>query len=266
VTPFPTSLPQYQPQVHRLIMRSMLMDNTLTLGDFKARQRAWAGDLAGQQWKLETGATPSPAGTGQPFYPSLVNIPALINISSERGRIRAEWNTLRGEIEGRLGQGTPAATKELTACGPHNQRVTKLGLISSIQPAIEMTSMWPRLETSKVRLATSLNVLAKVQPVAELLFRTMRSLGWQDLIFQTQGAFCFRGIKNGTAAAARNLSDHGLGIAFDLNVFENPQLRTGVPVVPGTMDPRIVALFNAFHFQWGKCFRPSDLHHFDYIG
>ena len=70
--------------------------------------------------------------------------------------------------------------------------------------------------------------------------------------------------RTGTAAAARNISDHGFGIAFDLNVFENPQLRDKVPVVPGTIDPRIVALFEAFHFRWGKGFKPSDLHHFDY--
>jgi hypothetical protein len=32
----------------------------------------------------------------------------------------------------------------------------------------------------------------------------------------------------------------------------------------GSMDPRLVALFEAFHFRWGAGFNPTDPHHFDY--
>jgi hypothetical protein len=30
------------------------------------------------------------------------------------------------------------------------------------------------------------------------------------------------------------------------------------------MDPRMVAIFEAFHFNFGACFTPTDPMHFDY--
>ena len=61
---------------------------------------------------------------------------------------------------------------------------------------------------------------------------------------------------------ARTLSDHGLGAALDFNVLENDQDIAARPF--GSMDPRVVAIFEAFHFRWGGCFGTTDPMHFDY--
>jgi N-acetylmuramoyl-L-alanine amidase len=266
VTPFPNPMPSYGRQVQQLILRLAVIDTTLSLGDFRAREFAWSNGLPGRQWSLETGRTPSPLGPGQPFYPAVVSIPAQVNISGQKAQIQTTWNQLVAEIDARLGRLTPAATNELTDCGAHDHRLAPLGLISPVNyGGLELARTWPRLASPTTGLATNGKALTAIKPTAELLFRTIHDLGWHDLLFHTQGSFCLRGIKNGTAQSARNVSDHGFGTAFDLNVFENPQLRRGTTFVPGAMDPRIVKLFESFHFRWGKCFRPADLHHFEYL-
>ena len=109
---------------------------------------------------------------------------------------------------------------------------------------------------------TSLGVLAAIKPTFEQLCSTIFELGWNDLLFQTQGAFCFRGTKiSGNAAAARRISNHGYAIAYDVMNHENPQGQNHA-----TTDPRIVAVFEAFRFQWGRCFPTPDPMHFDYHG
>jgi len=62
--------------------------------------------------------------------------------------------------------------------------------------------------------------------------------------------------------AARTLSQHGLGAAIDFNVPENQPGSSTRPF--GSMDPRIVAIFEAFHFRFGGCFNPRDPMHFEY--
>jgi hypothetical protein len=62
--------------------------------------------------------------------------------------------------------------------------------------------------------------------------------------------------------AARTMSQHGLGAAIDFNVPENQQDSGARPF--GSMDPRIVAIFEAFHFKFGACFNPTDPMHFEY--
>jgi hypothetical protein len=108
---------------------------------------------------------------------------------------------------------------------------------------------------------TTLTGLAAVRTAFEAAFQAVVDLGWNDLLFETQGMGCFRGKKiPGDAAAARRMSEHSLGIAIDLNVFENGQNTTG------SMDPRIVALFEAYRFRWGKGFPTPDPMHFEYAG
>ena len=149
-----------------------------------------------------------------------------------------------------------------------------------------------------------LPLMADLLPVYTELFRAIRELGWNDLLYQTSGGACFRGIKheaahkvavNGqqvavnpfhqpnattvtrintlstaqnrakvlaAARTARTMSEHGIGAAIDFNVQEN---RNSVATRPfGSMDPRLVAIFEAFQFRWGACFNPTDPMHFDY--
>lgn len=145
-------------------------------------------------------------------------------------------------------------------------------------------------------------MLRQIHPVVTALFSAIRELGWNDLIYQNSGAIAFRGVKHdatpvtaagaslgapfsaptaalvtainnnatpasraavvSAARAARSMSNHAMGIAIDINYPENVNSVRARPF--GSMDPRVVALLEAFHFQWGAGFRPTDPHHFDY--
>ena len=270
-TPFSTTLPQLGPQIHRLVMRSMLIDSTLTLQDFLARFNTWSQGPAGRQWRLETGRDTAGGTPGRPFYPQVVQIPAAVDTAAQRGQIDQAWQQWVQEAETRHGRGTRQATDLLRDC--HNERISGLSLIRSASlGGLELATSFPRFEPaagSRSGIATSLSVLGVLQPVFELLFHTLHQLGWNDLLFQTAGAACFRGNKVGgdlarQSAAARNISNHGYGSAVDVQVFENPQGQAA-----STIDPRIVAIFEAFLFRWGRCFAaPSspDPHHFEYCG
>jgi hypothetical protein len=97
-------------------------------------------------------------------------------------------------------------------------------------------------------------------PHITLLFRTVRELGWNDLLFQTMGAYAFRQ-STGTAGVPSN---HATGLAIDINSFENPQVGRppkGATVwAPGwsALDPRIVAIFEFFGFRWGRSIRQDS--------
>ena len=62
---------------------------------------------------------------------------------------------------------------------------------------------------------------------------------------------------------AHHISDHAYGLAVDLNVPENGQRLAARPF--GSMDVRVVALFQALHFEWGACFPQTDPMHFQYL-
>jgi hypothetical protein len=154
------------------------------------------------------------------------------------------------------------------------------------------------------RTVTKLALLTQLHPVYTALFNAIRELGWNDLLYEFEGGACFRGVHhpavfeltingtkvvvnafknpdqttvtrlntNATAAqrataiaacvTAQGMSEHGLGAATDFNVPENEQKSRARPW--GSMDPRIVAIFEAFHFKWGACFDPTDPMHFEY--
>lgn len=154
------------------------------------------------------------------------------------------------------------------------------------------------------RVLTALPLMARLAPTFVSLFAALRSLGWNDLLYATGGGHCFRGIRHPGAAriavdgrpitvdpftapdatavtrvntlftaaqrtrviaaslTARRPSNHLYGMAIDFNVPENEQAVATRR--HGSMDPRLVAMFGAFHFQFGACFTPSDPMHFDY--
>jgi hypothetical protein len=166
---------------------------------------------------------------------------------------------------------------------------------------LELASKLPLADGGRtVRRLTFLTVL---HPVFTALLRAVRELGWNDLLYQTSGATVFRGVKHNpritnaagnsinvapfsaptqatvdrinndaspqsraavvrAARSARTMSDHALGIALDIDYPENVDNVTARPF--GSMDPRLVALLEAFHFRWGASFNPTDPHHFDY--
>jgi hypothetical protein len=166
---------------------------------------------------------------------------------------------------------------------------------------LELTYQFPRTRGITI---TKLALMTQLHPVYTALFQAIRELGWNDLLYHCEGGGCFRGTKlraearvtiggspvtvlpfdspnattvarintNFSAAqrakvvraerAARRISEHGNGSANDYNIVENDQ---DIPTRPfGSMDPRIVAIFEAFHFRWGACFPTTDPMHFEY--
>lgn len=253
VTPFANPVAALGPQVSALVVRRLLIDTTLAQADYTARFASWRDGAPGRAWRLETGRETVPGRVAAaPFYPDLFANPAGIDISAQRAQVAAAWSARVAAFD--RGNTTVA----LTTCD--NTHLRGLGVMGPISlEGLQLRAKFPA--PANARALTSLNGLAAVRPAFEAAFKAVADLGWNDLLFETQGMGCFRGTKiPGNPAAARTMSNHSLGIAVDLNAFENTQNTTG------SMDPRIVALFEAFRFRWGRSFTTPDPMHFDYAG
>ena len=257
VTPFSSTLPALTDGVQRMVLRSLLIDRTLSAADYQARFNHWKTGLAGRQWRMETGVDPASPAPGRPFYPQLVTLPAAVNIAAQKTQIDQAWTRRLNETDAKFPANSAQSTAALTRC--ENDRLERLGLTESASlGGLAWVYDYPKLEPAKP--FTKLPVLTAIKPTFEQFCSTVYELGWNDLLFQTQGAFCFRGTKiSGNAAAARRISNHGYGIAYDVMNHENEQGQRHA-----TTDPRIVAVFDAFHFQWGLSFPTPDPMHFDY--
>jgi hypothetical protein len=237
---------------------------TATFEEYVARRTIWMDGAAGRQWRLETGADATPTGPGRPFYPAVVSIPAPRDPAPARAAATAAWTERLRETDARLGVRTDAATAALRAC--RNELLPAGTLGTANLGRLGLLTAYPALEGA--REVSELRVNAAIADVATAVFRAVDDLGWSDMLFETQGAACFRGIKlpadsgrpNRHHDAARRTSQHGFGLAIDVNVFENGQGSRGY------IDPRAVALFEAFGFAWGRCFGVTDPMHFEYCG
>jgi hypothetical protein len=272
VTVFANPVPWLSSDVTRLVISTGMIDTIMPYEDYQARFNLWKNGLAGRAWRLETGLEASTLGSGLPFYPELVTLPAAVNIDNERQQIHQVWQQRLHKADQDFPTDLAARTRSLTQCD--NSWLTNLHLLGSFTiPGLDLVEIFPaRAGARRVR---SLTGLRAIQPIFEQVFRTLYELGWNDLVFETAGLGCFRGTKipndpqhpNARHQAARRMSNHSLGIAVDLNVFENKQPRAGSPqAVSGSMSPRVVALFEAFQFRWGKCFNTADPMHFEYCG
>jgi hypothetical protein len=307
VSAVPDPVPPLSAEVSRLVLRLLLIDTTLTAEAWNARFVAWGTGPAGRQWQAEIGA-PQP---GRPFYAALVTVPAHVDTAATRASFATAWTQRRSAVDARHtphaagatvvtldGLRNAVALRECENSSPH----LPAGAIARLSlQGLELTYDFPR---TTGRTITALPLLAQLHPVYTALFKAIRDLGWNDLLYQTSGGACFRGIKHpasarvtingaqvtvdpfnnpnpttvtrvntnftaaqrGTVVAAsrtaRTMSEHGLGAAIDFNVPENQQ---DVGLRPfGSMEPRIVAIFEAFHFRFGACFAPTDPMHFDY--
>ncbi|HJZ76282.1 MAG TPA: M15 family metallopeptidase [Vicinamibacterales bacterium] len=254
VTKFASGLPGLSPQITQLIAARTLTDSGVDAAAYRTKFSAWQTGAPGRLWRLETGRDTSSTGraAGAPFYSDPFTIPATINIAAERSQVQAAWRSRLADFD------AGRTTRPLTECEPsYLSRVHVLGPIAL--GGLQLREKFPSPSTAAT--VTELRGLAAVQPAFTAAFTAIANLGWNDLVFETQGMGCFRGKKiPGNPAAARNMSEHSLGIAVDLNAFENPQHTTG------SMDPRVVALFEAFRFRWGKGFPTPDPMHFEYAG
>ncbi len=267
VSPFANPLPALTADVLALVLRSGQIDTTLAPADFNARAATWTGGLAGRAWRLETGREAVPEGPGRPYYTQLVAVPAAVNTAAQEARVNAAWARRLADTDAAHGRLTEEATTALRTCD--NTQLPAGILQRADFQGLEMAFDYP--VTVGTRVITRLNVMTLIQPTVELIFTTIRELGWNDLLFQTSGAGCFRGVKlrrdpadpNRHRRAARRISDHSFGLAMDFNAFENGQVAARPS---GSMDPRIVLLFETFLFQWGRCFPQPDPMHFQYCG
>lgn len=251
---FPNPIPALGSQLTRLVVRRGLVDDTLRIADFNARLGAWRAGPAGRTWLLETGRTTAAGGrgAGAPFYPEIFTIPPSINVAVQRGQVRTAWASRLAAFDA----GT--STVPLGHCD--DSFIAPLRLFGPISlRGLQLRTEFPSpASRSTLRSLTGLTAVA---PAFEAAFQAIADLGWNDLLFETQGLGCFRGTHiPGNAAAARRMSEHSLGLAVDLNVFENAQNTTG------SMDPRLVALFEAHRFAWGRGFPTPDAMHFEYRG
>jgi len=250
---FPASVTGLSPQAAQLITARRLTDPSVDAAAYRARVTAWQSGAPGRAWRLETGRDTVPGrAAAAPFYPSLFTIPPTINITAERSQVARAWAQRLADVD------AGRTTRPLTDCD--NTYMARLGLTTAIPlRGLQLRTHFPSPATAST--LTTLTGLAAVRAAFEAAFQAVVDLGWNDLLFETQGMGCFRGKKiPGDAAAARRISEHSLGIAIDLNVFENGQNTAG------SMDPRIVALFEANRFRWGKGFPTPDPMHFEYAG
>jgi hypothetical protein len=308
VTAVPNPVPPVSRDVSRLLLRSLLIDTTMTADQWNMQLVAWGTGLAGRQWQAEV-AAPQP---GRPFYASLATIPAHVSTAVVRTSYATAWTQKVADADSHHAPHAATATAitldgllnaiELRAddCDNNNPHLPA-GLLGLLQfPGLRMAYDFPRPQ----RIVTGLTLMGVLHPVFTALFSAIHHLGWNDLLFETEGGACFRGVhhsptvkvtvggkqikinpfKNPDATmvtrlntlasagdraavvsacrAARSLSQHGLGAAIDFNVPENQPGSATRPF--GSMDPRIVAIFEAFQFRFGACFNPTDPMHFEY--
>ena len=306
VTAVPNPIPPLSAEVSRLLTRNLLIDTTMTADQWNAQLVAWGRGLAGRQWQAEVSA-PQP---GRPFYASLATIPTHVSTATVRATFSTAWERKRNEADGRNRPHAAGATQitlsglrnavELHQCD-NDSRHLPAGTISMLDlQGLVLAYDFPVPQRSVTKLA----LLTQLHPVYTAVFQAIRELGWNDLLYETEGGACFRGVKHpavirltidgkqitvnafnnpdqttvtrlntnasaeqravvlAACEAARGMSEHGLGAAIDYNVPENEQKSRARP--HGSMDPRIVAIFEAFHFKWGACFDPTDPMHFEY--
>ncbi|MFA5908765.1 MAG: M15 family metallopeptidase [Vicinamibacterales bacterium] len=309
VTAMPNPLPPLSADVSALVMRYLLVDTLMPMDRWNAQLMAWGTGLAGRQWQAEVNA-PDP---GRPFYAGLLTVPAHIDTTAPRARFDPAWASRRAATDAQHpphAAGAAVVTLSglrnavaLRDCPGNDPHLPARAFERCDLQGLELIVDFPATTTNP-STRRRLPLMADLLPVYNVLFRAISELGWNDLLYQTSGGACFRGVKhdaadtvtiNGqqvlvnpfhqpnattvtrintlfappkrarvlaAARTARTMSEHGIGAAIDFNVQEN---RNSVASRPfGSMDPRIVAIFEAFHFRWGACFNPTDPMHFDY--
>jgi len=234
----------------------------------------WRNTEPGHQWRAETGQHSGLLG-GKPFYP-FASAPAAINAAAARLSIQRVWTDRlaqtdrshpipSGSTQAQVQAIQTRRRQSLTRCD--NTRIRHLSLISNISlQGLNLAYHFPITTTYTGRVISRLNLLTQLHPTLRALFNDIYSRGWNDLLFQTSGAGCFRGIKKPSStpharrySASRVISNHSYGMAMDFNVVENPNGSTHE-----TFCPRIVAAMEHYGFTWGKSFRTPDPHHFEY--
>jgi hypothetical protein len=247
---------------------------------FQGMLQAWRQRLPGVQWSTEIRGFENDLNKqGRPFYPEMVNklknnkdFFTPVSLFKEREELNQAFNNFISIVETKYGELTSNSIEagnrwldSIEAGTQKTDRPTVKEILRLRKKAknkipiknIDLIYIFPKTTTEKITFMTEIKAHEKLKVVIERLFSIIFELGWNDIIYDLQGMFMFRGIIN---KGHKILSNHGLGTAFDINAQENP--GPGNPNPIGAMEPRIIALFDAFHFKWGGVF--TDPHHFEY--
>lgn len=239
--------------------------NNFYVDSYKGQRERWINSMPGKLWFKERYSEKGRCA----FFSELVKDKVLpISVMQEKEDAKKEYEKYFASM-----------TKQYKNVAERNKKLSQ-GIDSDKYSAafrtkhmknphidtqkVQMVNEFPRLVEEITRspkyLKNSVEGLDKLRDQIEYLFKTIYELGWNDLIYDIQGLYYFRG--NG--GDINKISNHGLGIAMDINAQENPRLYSKKVVISkiGAMDPRVIALFDAFHFKWGGVF--SDPHHFEY--
>jgi peptidoglycan hydrolase-like protein with peptidoglycan-binding domain len=276
-------------QVFDLIKLHGFENLSLSAMDFQYYSSFWVAGLAGQFWMAETGQLSLPPG--RPFYVSLLkDVPTPCFEPTDEKPFKDAWAKRVDDVNEKYPKLDITDTNYKERLKERinflNSGITPGSVNNLIMPAflgkIRLAYYFPALnQTSQshqsARPRDKEMVHMKIKDLVEKIFKTIEELGWNDLTFQSQGSFLFRGIGGKLSGDVSNMSvetlekkerealkisNHAYGSAIDLNPYENPRTNANVPA---PMHPRIVALMEAFGFTWGYCFtNQKDRHHFEY--
>ena len=198
VTAVPNPIPAVSADVRALLLRYLLIDTLMTADQWNARFFAWGTSLAGRQWQAEVGA-PQP---GRPFYASLLTIPAHVSTATPRASFATAWPRRVADVDARHAphqQARPSSRSR--ACATQSNSVSVPTAPAS--PGAGPRRAQPAGTRARLRVPgharpdlTELPLMVDLHPVYTALFKTIRELGWNDLLYQTSGAGCFRGTKH----------------------------------------------------------------------
>lgn len=202
--------------------------------DILTNSRKWLENLPGKLYLIETGQlnimqTPQFDAEEKLFEKPNISIN---DINRSRETLMGIWRNNRNKID------------RNRIC--HNELLIGKGELSEVHyQGIKMAYNFPctqhYADTSKnIRESGTYNNTIHI--LITRLFANFNLLGWNDLIFNTGGALCFRGIGGGV-----NLSNHGLGLAIDINAGENRRFQGSISAI----DPKVESVFKLFGFSFG---------------
>ena len=99
----------------------------------------------------------------------------------------------------------------------------------------------------------------KLQPNLKAAFAEVEARGLLDLVIAWGGMFCSRMIRG----SRDRISRHSWGIAFDINMKENPLGQVGAPIGTKGSVLALVSIFEKHGFIWGGNFPRPDWMHFE---
>ena len=140
---------------------------------------------------------------GRPFYAGLATIPAYVSTAAVRANFATGWAARKAETDARhtpLAAGATTVTLdgllnsiELRECQDSSPHIPAGARSSLDLQGLELTTAFP---STRARTVGRLTLTTVLHPVFTVLFQTIKELGWNDLLYHTEGSACFRGTRH----------------------------------------------------------------------